>query len=174
MIEINLQKLERGLRKEKVKVVRNGKVTYEYRRVGRKEKKQIPEMSDRDIQNTFTKFSGWKPERLPMDIISFSHPKDQIGRISKDINMKSDTGHIISVESKSEYNVNTKKEKYIFTISIGHKNWQRSYGLQKKVNADKIETGAKYITNHLKKLFDLDIKFNPKIVAFEPNLPEEK
>ena len=36
-IEINLTKLERGLRREKVPVHRKSGITYEYRRVGRRE-----------------------------------------------------------------------------------------------------------------------------------------
>ena len=39
-IEINLTKLERGLRREKVPVHRKSGITYEYRRVGRKEEKE--------------------------------------------------------------------------------------------------------------------------------------
>jgi len=41
MIEINLTKLEHGLRKEKVPVHRKSGVTYEYRRVGRKKTENI-------------------------------------------------------------------------------------------------------------------------------------
>ena len=169
LIEINLLKLERGLRKEKVKVTRNGKITYEYRRVGRKEKEK--DLASQLKIGDSINFRGKESEVTRINPVTHSIELDnKISHTPKEINKYGEIDERVpeKVEEK-ESKVEPKIEEKPKELIIQGLNKPEEVKEEPKIEEDvisRLKVGSKLFFMGTERTVE-DIDYNSKQVTIE-------